>query len=251
MINGATGAFAAIVSTFLPLPETYGGNGAGIELLFPSVILAGVFMLAVWALNLDRFITMLPLPVMIGFCNGLAIVIGRAQLHPFNAPVCGADGVAASGSSGSLASQRQLAATGECTSTGYKQGAELWFMLLIMFAAMLVMEFLPKLPKPSNLSEKPAWAKPFLVIMLILLELPSSLISIIISIVLEFFLIRPLGFRTDTIGDKQKFTQASARARRARRAHPFPPSWSPIGFSLHHCHPRTHGYSRSWPRWPR
>ena len=48
---------------------------------------------------------------------------------------------------------------------------------------------------------------------MVLLELPSSLISIIVSIVLEFFLIRPLGFRTDTIGDKEKFTQADALPR--------------------------------------
>lgn len=33
--------------------------------------------------NLSRFILLLPTPVMVGFCNGLAIVIGLAQLHPF------------------------------------------------------------------------------------------------------------------------------------------------------------------------
>jgi hypothetical protein len=74
MINGATGAFAAIVSSFLAVPEAAGGNGEGVELLFPSVMVGGVLMLVVWAIKLDRFITMLPLPVMVGFCNGLAIV---------------------------------------------------------------------------------------------------------------------------------------------------------------------------------
>ena len=93
-MNGATGAFAAIVATFLEEPATPGGNGAGVELLFPSVMLAGVLMLGVWALHLDRFISLLPLPVMIGFCNGLAFVIGRAQLHPFYAPVCPPGGAA-------------------------------------------------------------------------------------------------------------------------------------------------------------
>merc|ERR1719163_2749424 len=38
MIYGATGAFAAIISTFLPEPKESGGNGEGVELLFPSVI---------------------------------------------------------------------------------------------------------------------------------------------------------------------------------------------------------------------
>ena len=88
MINGATGAFAAIIATFLEEPEVEGGNGAGIETLFPSVIVAGLLMLGVCYFRLDRFVALLPLPVMIGFCNGLAVVIGRAQLHPFYAPKC-------------------------------------------------------------------------------------------------------------------------------------------------------------------
>ena len=215
MINGATGAFAAIVSSFLEEPLTPGGNGKGVELLFPSVIVGGVLMLVVWALRLDKFISMLPLPVMIGFCNGLAIVIGLAQLHPFYAPVCPlhtATGHANMSSTAgvSSATRRRELATGACTSTGFKQGAELWWMLLIMTSAMLIMEFLPKLPKPTKISKRPAWAKPFLLLLAGVLELPSSLISIVASILLEFFLIRPLGFRTDTIGDKEKFTSADA-----------------------------------------
>merc|ERR1719395_434071 len=45
MVNGATGAFAAIISTFLP------ESGEGIEYLFPSVILAGIFMAVAMALG--------------------------------------------------------------------------------------------------------------------------------------------------------------------------------------------------------
>merc|ERR1712232_917325 len=71
MVNGATGAFAAIISTFLPEPTAKGGNGEGVELLFPSVMLAGLMMWAISALKLSRFILLLPAPVMIGFCNGL------------------------------------------------------------------------------------------------------------------------------------------------------------------------------------
>lgn len=47
-------------------------------------------------------------------------------------------------------------------------------------------------------------------IIVILLEVPSSLISIVLSIVLEFALIRPLGYQTGTIGDKEKFTSDDA-----------------------------------------
>merc|ERR1719265_2928853 len=57
MVNGATGAFAAIIGTFIP-PAGVGENGEGVELLFPSVMLAGALMLIVSFLNLSRFITL-------------------------------------------------------------------------------------------------------------------------------------------------------------------------------------------------
>ena len=40
MVNGAEGAFAAIISTMVAVPEIQGDNGKGIELLFPSVMCA-------------------------------------------------------------------------------------------------------------------------------------------------------------------------------------------------------------------
>ena len=207
-VNGATGAFAAIVATFLEEPAKPGGNGAGIELLFPSVMLAGVLMLGVWALHLDRFISLLPLPVMIGFCNGLAFVIGRAQLHPFYAPVCPANGVA-NATSASAGHRRELA-SGPCTASGFKEGAEMGFMILIMLGAMFIMEFVPKIPKPTDPHKKPLPLKVLAYIGIVLLELPSSMLSILFAIAIEFALVRPLGFRTDTIGDKEKFVARDA-----------------------------------------
>ena len=53
-------------------------------------MLAGVLMLVVWALRMDSLISLLPLPVMVGFCNGLAIVMTRAQLTHFRSPLTGA-----------------------------------------------------------------------------------------------------------------------------------------------------------------
>ena len=47
MINGATGAFAAVICTFLPLPARPGQNAEGVETLFPSVVCAGLLMLLV------------------------------------------------------------------------------------------------------------------------------------------------------------------------------------------------------------
>jgi SulP family sulfate permease len=118
MVNGATGAFAAIISTFLPEPVKNGGNGEGVETIFPSVIFAGFLMCLIAQAGLSKFVLLLPAPVMIGFCNGLAIVIGLAQLHPFQ----------------------------DSDTHEWKEGLELMWMIIIMLGSMATMEFLPKIP---------------------------------------------------------------------------------------------------------
>ena len=157
------------------------------------------------AFKLDKLVSLLPLPVMIGFCNGLAVVIGRAQLHPFHAPRCGE--VA---SDASTTGHGRRLATGACTASGYKEGAELGFMILIMLSAMAVMEFVPKIPKPKDVHAKPFFVRPFSYIALALLTMPSSMLAIGVAIGLEFGLIRPLGYHTATISDVEKFTADDA-----------------------------------------
>jgi SulP family sulfate permease len=75
MISGATGAMAVVV---LPLVAQH-----GVGYLFPTVILCGVIQATVGCLRLGKLIRMVPHPVMLGFVNGLAIVIGMAQLDSF------------------------------------------------------------------------------------------------------------------------------------------------------------------------
>jgi len=117
MVNGATGAFAAIIGTFIPSAGV-GENGPGVETLFPSVMLAGCLMVLAGLARLERFILLLPQSVITGFCNGLAIVIGLAQLHPFQ----------------------------DSKTHDWKTGTEFWIMLVICLASMCTMEFVPKLP---------------------------------------------------------------------------------------------------------
>lgn len=75
MISGATGAMAVVVVTLVAKH--------GVEYLFPAVILCGLLQIAVGMLRLGKLIRMVPHPVMLGFVNGLAIVIGLAQLSSF------------------------------------------------------------------------------------------------------------------------------------------------------------------------
>ena len=75
MISGATGALAVVT---VHLVATH-----GIEYLFATVVLMGIIQVTAGVLRLGKFIRMVPHPVMLGFVNGLAIVIFLAQLDQF------------------------------------------------------------------------------------------------------------------------------------------------------------------------
>ncbi len=75
MISGATGALAVVM---VSLVLTH-----GVEYLFAAVVLMGIMQIGAGILRLGKFIRMVPHPVMLGFVNGLAIVIFLAQLGQF------------------------------------------------------------------------------------------------------------------------------------------------------------------------
>ena len=78
MISGATGALAVVMVHLV--------YEHGIEYLFATVILMGLIQIGAGIFRLGKFIRMVPHPVMLGFVNGLAIVIGLAQLKLFQVP---------------------------------------------------------------------------------------------------------------------------------------------------------------------
>ncbi|WP_199223204.1 SulP family inorganic anion transporter [Oricola cellulosilytica] len=82
MISGATGALAVVM---VSLVATH-----GVEYLFATVVLMGILQVLAGIFRLGKFIRLVPHPVMLGFVNGLAIVIFLAQLSQFKVP--GADG---------------------------------------------------------------------------------------------------------------------------------------------------------------
>jgi sulfate permease, SulP family len=82
MISGATGAVVVVLGKAL----THGnlqGEGLGMQFLFASVMLAGVLQILFGLAKLGRFIRLVPHPVMMGFVNGLAILIFGSQLQSF------------------------------------------------------------------------------------------------------------------------------------------------------------------------
>ena len=82
MISGATGALAVVMVSLVA--------AHGVQYLFATVVLMGVLQLLAGVFRLGKFIRLVPHPVMLGFVNGLAIVIFMAQLTQFQVP--GPDG---------------------------------------------------------------------------------------------------------------------------------------------------------------
>lgn len=121
MISGATGAMAVIVVTLVAQH--------GIEYLFPAVILCGLVQIIVGLCRLGMLIRMVPHPVMLGFVNGLAIVIGMAQFGSF----------------------KTVNNLGELT---YMTGPALWIMLILIGVTMSIIWLLPKFTRavPASLT---------------------------------------------------------------------------------------------------
>ena len=84
MISGATGAMAVVMVHLVQQGNTLGGSESmGLQYLFITLILAGVFQILAGIFRLGKFVRMIPHPVMMGFVNGLAIVIFTSQLGMF------------------------------------------------------------------------------------------------------------------------------------------------------------------------
>ncbi len=132
MISGATGALAVVMVALVA--------DHGVEYLFATVVLMGVLQIAAGAMRLGKFIRMVPHPVMLGFVNGLAIVIFLAQLGQFGNP----------GEAGWLAGTFM---EGSIVDVAWLEGQQLYMLLGLVALTMAIIHFLPRLTKaiPSSL----------------------------------------------------------------------------------------------------
>lgn len=112
MISGATGAMAVVMVSLVA--------EHGVQYLFATIILAGILQVSAGLLRLGKFIRLVPHPVMLGFVNGLAIVIFLAQLQQF----------------------QSIDASGQMT---WLDGPAMWIMLGLVVLTMLIIHFLPRL----------------------------------------------------------------------------------------------------------
>jgi len=75
MVSGAAGSMAVVI---VALVVQHGS-----QYFLATVVLSGLLMILFGALRLGKLVRMVPHPVMVGFVNGLAIVIAMSQLEHF------------------------------------------------------------------------------------------------------------------------------------------------------------------------
>lgn len=120
MISGATGAMAVVMVALVA--------EHGVQYLFAAVILAGLIQITFGIFKLGKFIRLVPYPVMLGFVNGLAIVILLAQFGQFKV-------------------------LDDAGNQVWMSGQPLMIMLCLIALTMAIIHFLPKLTKavPASL----------------------------------------------------------------------------------------------------
>nr|MBP6316360.1 SulP family inorganic anion transporter [Chitinophagaceae bacterium] len=117
MISGATGAVAVVLVALV--------KSHGVEYIFATVVLAGIFQMLTGFLKLGKLIRLVPHPVIFGFVNGLAIIIFMSQLEQF-----------------------------KDSSGNWLTGNTLYMLLGLVFLTMLIIWGLPKITKaiPASLA---------------------------------------------------------------------------------------------------
>ena len=90
MISGSTGAIAIVVAIVVRIGNEHGAEmgieDLGLQYLFAVLMIAGAIQALIGVARLGRFIRLVPHPVMMGFVNGLAIVILVGQFGFFKLP---------------------------------------------------------------------------------------------------------------------------------------------------------------------
>ena len=125
MISGATGAMAVVMVYMIQQGNTVGNNlsspveNLGLYWLFITLLFLGLIQITAGVFKLGKFVRLIPHPVMMGFVNGLAIVIFLSQLGLFKQTVYG--------------------------TTRWLSGEALYTMLVLVALTMAIMYFLPKL----------------------------------------------------------------------------------------------------------
>lgn len=138
MISGATGAMAVVMIHMIKQGNEVGMSldipieNLGLQWLFITLLFVGVIQISAGVFKLGKFVRLIPHPVMMGFVNGLAIVIFISQIGLFPLE--------------SIKEISFLDDTGQWFNT-LLSNTDLWIMLVLVGFTMLIMFVLPKITK--------------------------------------------------------------------------------------------------------
>ncbi len=138
MISGATGALAVVMVALVAEGNAMGepSEQLGLYYLFATVILMGIIQMLAGVFKLGKFVRLIPHPVMMGFVNGLAIVIFLSQLGMF--PRLVPEEISFWSEMGTWFSE---------LFTSLSTNVEFWIMFGLILLTMAIMFGLPKLTK--------------------------------------------------------------------------------------------------------
>ena len=140
MISGATGAMAVVMVSLIQEGNKYGlamenpVDNLGLQWLFITLLVVGVIQITAGLTKMGKFVRLIPHPVMMGFVNGLAIVIFLAQLGMFKEFVTDDSGLILANGDGTLMKQ-------------FMSGSELWMMIGLVALTMGIMFTLARITK--------------------------------------------------------------------------------------------------------
>ena len=140
MISGATGAMAVVMVSLIQEGNKYGLamenpiDNLGLQWLFITLLVVGVIQITAGLTKMGKFVRLIPHPVMMGFVNGLAIVIFLAQLGMFKEFVTDDSGLILANGDGTLMKQ-------------FMSGSELWMMIGLVALTMGIMFTLARITK--------------------------------------------------------------------------------------------------------
>ncbi|MFO8069424.1 MAG: SulP family inorganic anion transporter [Alkalibacterium sp.] len=142
MISSSTAAISVVFASLIAVH--------GLEYLFATVVLMGLLQILIGVLKLGKYARIIPYPVMLGFLNGLSIVIFISQWDLFKV------------------NQTSVVNGSEVTQSTWLPGPEIALMLFFVAFTMLIIHFVPKYTK----------------------AIPSSLIAIIVMTIIAVFMTR-------------------------------------------------------------
>lgn len=165
MVYSNSGSMGVIIEPFV--------KEEGVEMMFYAFMLAGVIQVVLGFMGVAKLLRLMPVSVITGFVNGLAIVLFLAQMKNFQSDLS---------LSGTGEDSRRLNSFSVFTDgSKWLAGATLWYTLLIVIVTMVVITIYPKLTTENKKLPRMLTAFKYI---------PPILMGIIVATIVDLGIVR-------------------------------------------------------------